>query len=460
MSRLPGSVRALVARGDDALLGLRDRMTPGQRWTATLLMTILCAVVLYGAPVSTVVIPSAAVAATPLPPPARPPATQIGEVSRPAFAPVVAIPAPTRSTESAVPAGAGSAPTTTAMGAGSRSGSSAPRVTALLPAAGGLPGRDERSIAELFLSGARIEIAAVADAVADDACSQAGGPATLVLAPEVLAPSLVDCLLASGATVLAADGLGTRPGVASTRLGRLDGLRSAGRWILDDRATRGARLGIVGGAVDRGWIEPALAELRAGGLTVAAAAYPADDPAAITAGVRAFADAAVEIVVFAAPVALRRSWSAQHAVISPAVRFLVADVHEGVADETHAPSFDGAVAITTQRGSWYERAHGETPEQTVCRTTWEAVAGRMLAGETRWVRTWCQHVAAAEAAVREAATSNQVIGDALRRLRIPSPLTSELGPRPGGWGPTAEAVVVWRASCGCWNELRPFRTSD
>lgn len=78
----------------------------------------------------------------------------------------------------------------------------------------------------------------------------------------------------------------------------------------------------------------------------------------------------------------------------------------------------------------------------------------MLAGEAPSVYAWCQHVELAAAVVTGGIEPTEVT----ERLRLPSPLTSDLGPLPdGGWGPRASAVVVWRAGCACWEERTPFR---
>ncbi|MHB8671512.1 MAG: hypothetical protein ACYDAD_13315 [Acidimicrobiales bacterium] len=49
-------MRALVSRAGAALLQLRDLLTPGQRWTAALLLGLTLAVLLFGLPTQTRVV--------------------------------------------------------------------------------------------------------------------------------------------------------------------------------------------------------------------------------------------------------------------------------------------------------------------------------------------------------------------------------------------------------------------
>jgi hypothetical protein len=49
------TVRRGLARADEALLALRDSLTPGQRWTSALLAAVALALLLVGAPTRTIV---------------------------------------------------------------------------------------------------------------------------------------------------------------------------------------------------------------------------------------------------------------------------------------------------------------------------------------------------------------------------------------------------------------------
>jgi hypothetical protein len=457
-------LRRGIDRADDLLLAARDRLTPGQRWTATILASVGMAVLLLGAPTRTVVVPAERVAgaaerpappAAPGPAPARPFEVTVAAPARPAAGAAAgagARPAPTAPPPPPADLGA-PAPAATPV-----------RVTALLPpSSASLPGRGEADVAAVFLAGADFEVAATAATDAGDACAEVGGDGTLVLGPEHVPAELLACLAASGATVLAFDAGGTREGVVSTRRAQTAALVALARWATSTAGVLDGPVGIVGGEADEPWIEGVLPEVRAAGVEVVRTAFVAG-PAAVGAGVRDFVADGVGAVILAAPADVRRQWAAQHGVLDPVVVSVVADAHDGVTGETYAPTFDGALAHTTLRVPWHARAHGETTEQTVCRERWEAAAvpPRMSGGdESRWVHAWCQHVALASAARQAAAASAQPVGEVLRTFAMPSPLTADLGPLDdGGWGPSADAVVVWRASCACWEEQTPFAHGD
>src|SRR5207245_10007855 len=129
-------------------------------------------------------------------------------------------------------------------------------------------------------------------------------------------------------------------------------------------------------------------------------------------------------------------------------------------EESYPVSFDGALAHTSLRVPWFARAHGETPVQLRCDQIWEAGAAPpayLSPAETQDAYAWCEDFDLVVAADRDAA----ILGSfpaALRTERVASPLTSDLGPlAAGGYGPTADAVLVWRSSCSCWAEREPFR---
>ena len=76
--------------------------------------------------------------------------------------------------------------------------------------------------------------------------------------------------------------------------------------------------------------------------------------------------------------------------------------------------------------------------------------------ELAHVFAWCEIVDLVRAAVAQ--TGEGVpLATALRAVRLPAPLTSDLGPLPGGgFGPTQDAVLRWSASCACWQESSKF----
>jgi hypothetical protein len=311
-------------------------------------------------------------------------------------------------------------------------------------------------VAEALLADPPFDIAATATVGDEGACAAVGGTGSLILAPKAVPDDLLSCLRASGATLLAFHRAGSGDGLISTRRAEPAALVALSRWAAGAKGILDGKVGIVGGGADKTWIEATVPAVRAAGLQVVEVAFPTD-AGSVGSAVRAFSAAGVTGVVLAAPADIRRQWSAQHAIIDPAARFVVADAHDGVTDEGYAPSFDGALALTSLRVPWFSRDHGETVEQADCRQRWEATAGRLLPGnETRWVHAWCQHISAAAAAGELGADTGRSVPVALRDLRIPSPLTSDLGPTADGWGPTQSAVVVWRASCRCWQEQTPF----
>jgi hypothetical protein len=230
-----------------------------------------------------------------------------------------------------------------------------------------------------------------------------------------------------------------------------------GRW-----GSGGALKGRVGIVVDES-VRPLLGaveqEWAARGIEVAGVSgvpAGAGEPAAIADGVRKFATAGVEVVVFALPVDAQRQWLAQEAVLLPAVRHVVSDLFNGVIDEAYLPSFDGATAHTSLREPWWSREKGETPEQSVCRQTWEAAGRTTLSAERVQVFAWCQHVALVATALIASETGTP-FAQAMRRAAMISPLTSDLGALPdGGYGPAADVALTWRTSCTCWASTGGF----
>jgi hypothetical protein len=111
--------------------------------------------------------------------------------------------------------------------------------------------------------------------------------------------------------------------------------------------------------------------------------------------------------------------------------------------------------LTSQRGAWFGRDHGETAAQAKCRSRWEAAVtpARMLASEVVRVYSWCQNASLLAAAV----AAGGPLAEALPKVRLESPLTSDLGPLGTGYGPGAVATLTWRASCACWKEQSAYR---
>jgi len=464
---------AAVGWLEDQMRRLRRSMTPGQRWTVALGVAYVIVVVTFGAPTRTVVVDEAAAAPAPTAgtvespagsssaPAATAPAAPAADATAPSDYPATAAPVGPAPTGSTPPPGLTLAPEPLP-----------PQIVAVVrPAeAAGMPGRDDAAVAAAFLEGAAFEPTVVPQQPDHAAqCAEIAVTANVAIAGEGLG-DLTECLVAAGVTVLSFD---ERGGIAatgvSTRRGTRDSLVDLGRWGLRSGALRG-KVGLVGTAPAEPAIGRAVADLRRLGVDVVATAYLPDDPSSTVAmgdSVRAFASAGVEVVVFATSVAQQRQWAAQQAVLQQGVRYVVSDVADGVRDETYAPVFEGALAHTSLRVPWFARDHGETAVQAACRQRWEqAVGGEMQASETVRVFAWCQHVQMVDAALLSAQRAARARGAmdadtsfdaAVRALTLPSPLTADLAPLPGGgYGPSADAVLVWRASCLCWTEQRPF----
>jgi hypothetical protein len=446
---------------DAGLLALRNEMTPGQRWTAVLAMSLTVLVLLFGLPRHVVVIPDAEGATASR---ASGGGTHVaGGAPAPlplGAAPAVAGPA---SLDSSLASVLPSAPGASGVGIASPA---APPVFVALVRVGDRPepGHDDASIAKTFLARAGLTATVLPlGGAAADVCRASTGAGNVVLAAAAVEPALRDCLVGAGATVLAFDDGGDRlptgdgGQVLSTRRGVVDSLVDLGRWGGQSGDLRG-KVGLVVDSTQRDAADAVVNAYRAAGIDVAATAVVSSDPSSssVTDGVRAFASKGVQVAVLAAPVATQDRWVAAAAALAPGLRYVVSDAFDGVTAETYPPSFDGAVAHTSLRVPWFTRAHGQPAEQTSCLQAWQATAtpsAVLSADEQVDVFAWCETVALATSAARAPAR----FGDAVRAVTAPSPLTSSLGPLAGGhWGPTQDAVLVWRASCVCWQEKQPF----
>lgn len=470
LSAVADRVRTAVGRADEALLSLRDGLTPGQRWTATLSMGLTALVLLYGLPHRVVVAratpgqPSTIAEAAgggPRAPVAGVPVTAGAPV--PGYpSPVVVTPTP-QVPQAPAPQLPLQPPTPPPASAGA-----APSFVALVRVGDRpVPGRDDASIAKVFLGHGGFPVTTLPVSSTDAGlCREAVAAGTVVLAGAGLERPLRDCLVQAGDTVISFDGLGDRPPIGaggqdlSTRRGLLDSLLDLGRW----GALAGTLHGRVGLVIDdaaRDAIAGVGPALRALGVDIVSTVYVADDAtsSSVTNGVRTFATAGVEVAVLAAPVAVQTRWVAQAAALAPGLQYVVADGFDAITNETYPASFDGAVSHTSLRVPWFARSHGETAAQAACRQTWDATvspAQALTTDETVDVFTWCEEVTLVAAALGASAAFPS-FGAALRSLRLVSPLTSDLGPLPnGGWGPTQDAAVTWHASCGCWQQKEPF----
>ncbi|MEY2433805.1 MAG: hypothetical protein QOC92_3530 [Acidimicrobiaceae bacterium] len=448
-------LRAALAGVDDRLLALRDQLTPGQRWSAALALGVALSVLLWGLPIAHNTVPGI-----------------FGDTAAAATAPAVgggalATPSNSRTAAAALPAASPYAP----LAANDIAASvrpplppNVPTVVALVRTGDGLPNRDDNAIASAFLDRAGFPATKVIDDGTPTMCDRVAAAGRVVVMGTGLDAARRQCLVDRGLVVVAFDELGDQPPAAagggevvSTRRGAVASLLDLGRW-----GSGGALKGRVGIVVDES-VRPLLGaveqEWAARGIEVAGVSgvpAGAGEPAAIADGVRKFATAGVEVVVFALPVDAQRQWLAQEAVLLPAVRHVVSDLFNGVIDEAYLPSFDGATAHTSLREPWWSREKGETPEQSVCRQTWEAAGRTTLSAERVQVFAWCQHVALVATALIASETGTP-FAQAMRRAAMISPLTSDLGALPdGGYGPAADVALTWRTSCTCWASTGGF----
>jgi hypothetical protein len=452
-------VRAVQARLEDGLAAMRSQLTPGQRWTSALGISLVLLLLLFGLPTKVTVVPGAS--ATPAP--AVPPRDD--RLTTPAAGPaeVTAAPpavVPTRAGPPRPPLPAASPPPLPDL-------APAPPpldVVAVAVEGGGLPGRDDVAMAEVFAASARYPLPVIsAGDDLDAACAEALAMAAVVVAGARLPEELRRCLLEGGATVLAFDGAETEPAAGSGRLVTTrrvlrHSLLDLARWGTAARTIRG-RVGVVAGAKAQPVVEALVPELEALGVELVETAFVESGPSgtgAINEGVRRFASAGVSTVLLAAPMEVQRAWVAQQGVLLPGARSLVSDAFDAVVDELYPVTFEGTLAHTSLREPWAAREAGESDEQAECLRIWEAAARTTLRSERVPVFAWCQHVALVGAAL-DAAGSGGDLTEALLAQTAASPLTSGLGPlEEGGYGPRQDAVLVWRAACRCWESQQQF----
>jgi hypothetical protein len=444
---------------DEFIGRAREAMTPGERWTAALALLLVTAFVLFGLPADRVVVPGAAARPVPL-------------VGAPVVPPGLAAPAtlpPFGRLSGGVPGAADSLGGSEVVALAPPDVPPAvPRVVALVRT-GTLSARDDTAAAALFLGKAGVTATPITDdpANAGGTCARAMAAGRLVVAAAALSIALRDCLLSGGATVVSFDDLG--PVIDSDAGARsVSTRRGIGRALVDlaNGAPIGVlrgRVGVVAGARVRRAVDGAIPGVTATGVNVVDVVSLADDASNADVGdaVRKFAGENIEVVVFALPVARQRQWLGLASVLLRAARYVVADAYDAVvSDESYSPTFDGALALTSVRGTWSARARGETPVQQSCRQQWEAATtpAKMLPGdETLDVYAWCEHATLVAQALQRMLVDGVDIGRALTLARLDAPLTSPLGPVDDGeLGPTFDAVVVWRASCQCWMEQTAF----
>lgn len=447
-------------------------MTPGQRWTSGLALVLVILIVLFGAPTRRLVSPQRAQEreagrGSTLAGSRTAPTSQ--ETSLPSTSTTTGS-SPGRADTADQVTSAATPPPSPGVDLNFGPGPSPPHTVALVPPADSSTaptGRTEADVARVFVDEATYPLSVVEVPSAAEHCSEIR-PHDVALLSASVGDDLRDCLVERGSTVVAFDADGDRPPeggrpgqVVSTRRGTSDTLVDMATWGASG-ALQG-KVGLVTMAGDREAMSTAVPELREMGIDVQATAYLDDSAASTSEEVRSFVEDGVEVVLFAAPVEQQRRWASQHAILDRAVRFVVSDAHDGVREETYPPAFDGALAHTSLRMPWFSREHGETDEQAGCRGRWEenATPPTTLGDqELRWVYEWCQHVDLVGRAAQDF-DGERPMGSLLRDVRLASPLTSDLGPLTGeAYGPTEDAVLVWRAPCSCWEEQRGFEPRD
>lgn len=461
MRRARDAVATAWTVADGWLAGLREQLTPGQRWTSALGLGVALVLVLFGSPPATTVDGRSAGAAAPVP--ARP-----SEAPRPAGADVGRTPGaaePGAGPDAALDDTGAPGP-----GAGSGADTTAPtKVVVLVRQGEGTPPRDDAAMAAVYTSNLSLPATVVAFAPDDqDTCREVAVAGRIVLVASDMTAELLDCLSSSGVHVLAAgqsgdvagaDGAGS---VTPLRRGVTDSLGDLAGWGRQSGVLRG-KVGIVASAAARARVEAASARFRSEGVETVATAYLAPDPQGLTqmpGAILDFAAKGVEVVVFALPVAQQSRWLLQAALLLPSVRYVVSDAADAIVNEAYPSTFEGAMAHTSLRVPWWAREQGPSDEQRSCQARWEekaATAGPLSAVELARAFAWCQLARVLDAAV-EASASGGPPERHLRSITLPSPLTSDVGPLPGGrFGPRADAVLTWRSSCGCWRQTQPFR---
>jgi len=444
-------------------------MTPGQRWSAMLVLLLVLSLLAWAKPSATPFVPAQG-AGSPPPAGAVAPSLLASEPQPAAAQPSRPGPPPLASIgELSMLLVPGSSP---ALAAPPSVVLREPRIVALVHTGdSAVPGRDDAAIARVFLSrgGFGVTILALPPSPDPAFCNKVAASGAIALSSIDVGATTRACLLAAPVALLSFDAMGDQPPgragdlaqVLSTRRGLADTIVHLARWGTASGALKG-KVGIRSSTDVQSTVAGVVSRLRKLGVHVVATRYlhpGADGVSEIPGGVQAFAAAGVEVVVFALPVDQQRQWVAHQSVVSPSMRYVVSDAFDGVVNETYPVTFDGALAYTSLRVPWFARAHGETPAQAACRSQWEAASTPMTTlgtDEQIKVFAWCQHVVMTAGALGLAQRGVPFF-KALRSERVASPLTSDLGPLgDGGFGPTKDAVVVWRASCTCWQEERPF----
>ncbi len=407
-------------------------MSPGQRWTAALALTLALAIGSVGTPASSIAGSDRVAPAS-------------SDFPLAMAAPTPSLPAPLAPTlPPVVVTGPGAHPIVTPASIGASAAGPGPisvRVVAAVRP-------EDRDDASAFLSAANLKWSAVTVDDRRSLCSDLAAAGDLILTGDGLPDEVTSCLLRLGKAVIAYDEHGSRADgkgvLLSTRVAVDDSLAELAS-VLRPTGYLSDRVAVVTTSDRRAIVDQALPRMRAAGVDVVAT-VEVDDPTAVTGAVLQVSGAGARSVVFALPAQLQALWVAQATVLNPGTRYVVADAADAVVNAAYPPGFDG-LAYTAVRVPWYRSTHGVTPTQAACER-------RRAASVTSYL--WCENTLLA-GTIATAVARGTSVPAAAREVRGPSPLTSDLAPRPTArWGPTQTAVLAWAVDCGCWRERSPF----
>ena len=445
---------AWVSGVGSAATAMVDELSPGQRWTSALMLMMATAVLAFGLPSPTIVLPSAAQRIQPgAPVPAPAPASAPEELA--ASLPIFRNSGPAAS----LITGGGS----TAAIPGPSVIPIRPDIVALVRSDPTRLGRDDASIAGAFLGNSRFNATVIELTDDDTLCATVAEAGQLVIAGHGLPAHLRDCLVERAVTIVAYDALGSVAPIAglgqvfSTRRGHHASLVDLGRWALETSAL-GTTPGLVASAQYRNEVDTAIDDLARMGIQFEEVRFIPDGPQReqeILSGVQAFTGAGVDSVLFAADVDDQARWVEVQRLLGSNVSYVVSDVGDAIVEEGYPSFFADARAHTSVRTPWWERRDaGATAAQQECRAHWEGSAspGAPPSGsELLLAYVWCQHVRMIVEPALDLVDRGTELVTAIRNLEVESPATSILG-RFGlfEWGPRHDVVLAWDGACGCW----------
>lgn len=439
------SARRAVRGAADSLAEL----TPGQRWTVSLMLGLAVIVLALGLPTATrLVLPATPSSAAEAPGDGETQAVPTAGAPSLLTAPIVAPVADSPGRTVGAPQPAIEATDTS----GPIPASAVLKVVAFVDPAVGVGDRTDEAMARRFLATAGVSAVIVPISDAAATCA-AAGDADLVISGGSLPAELVSCLHGAGATTLSFDDsapLGPDAVAVSSR-------RGVARSLFDtaDRARSKltGKLGLVADERFKALLEPLLPAARSKGLDISTITWlgPGSPPASVALDL---AGAGVSGVLFATTTQNQSTIGSQLRTLSPSAKLAVLDAADSVTLAFYPPVFDGAIAVTSVQLPWHP---GAVPQRAACRATWEAAQTPPVivdGAELLRALTWCQHAAMADAAARRL---DRGVLRAVTGQMVASPITSRLAALPdGGFGPTLITEATWSAQCACWTSSAAF----